>query len=238
MPQLDAYSHQASRERLTADAEGTSRDSSPALVSSFEDSVGVKSGRLAFSRLNSSVPSISSSSAEFTICAAFVWAFPDIMSCRVRCEIKTQRRNGLEICLTASARSLDRTLMFLILTRFFHGDSLRDKSLGSLPPKPVRKLHRLNLQAKASRVPIEPSQNRHALGQHVLDGSRQGVSSSIREQRDQHSGKPIARQTSTASRPPVINHTATRKRTALQAGRTEGSSHRWCMPRQAESTVP
>src|SRR6266851_6916490 len=110
-PDSDTPFHGASAERVRGTA-GTPGDSSPPLLSAFRDSARIKGGRLGLPRSNSSTPAISSLSAESTSCAVLVFAFPVIMSCRVRSETKAHRRKGLEICFSASARSLDRTLIW------------------------------------------------------------------------------------------------------------------------------
>src|SRR5258708_14382282 len=109
-PDSDTPSHGASAERVR-DSSGTPGDSSPPLLSSFRDSARIKGGRLGLPRSNSSRPAISSLSAEATSCAVLVFAFPIIMSCRVRSETKAHLRNGLEICFSASATSLDPPLI-------------------------------------------------------------------------------------------------------------------------------
>src|SRR6266849_7894698 len=103
--------HGASAERV-GDVVRTPGDSSPSLLPSFRDSARIKGGRLGLPRSNSSTPAISSLSAESTSCAVLAFAFPVIMSCRVRSETMAHRRKGLEICFSASARSLDRTLIW------------------------------------------------------------------------------------------------------------------------------
>src|SRR5258708_35638237 len=85
--------HGASAERV-GDVVRTPGDSSPPLLPSFRDSARIKGGRLGLPRSNSSTPAISSLSAESTRCAVLVFAFPVIMSCRVRSETKVHRRKG------------------------------------------------------------------------------------------------------------------------------------------------
>src|SRR5713101_5865722 len=114
LPDSGTSFHGASAE-IAWDTASTPGDSSPPLLSAFRDSARIKGGRLGLARSNSSTPAISSLSAESTSCAVLVFAFPVIMSCRVRSETKAHRRKGLEICFSASARSLDRTLIWFNL---------------------------------------------------------------------------------------------------------------------------
>src|SRR6266849_658495 len=103
--------HGASAERV-GDVVRTPGDSSPPLLPSFRDPARIKGGRLGLPRSNSSAPAMSSLSAESTSCAVLVFAFPVIMCCRVRSEINAHNRKGLDTRFSASARSLDRTLIW------------------------------------------------------------------------------------------------------------------------------
>src|SRR5260370_13188717 len=102
--------HGDSAERVRGSS-GAPGDSSPPLLPSFRDSARVKGGRLGLPRSNSSTPAIRSLSAESTSCAVLVFAFPVIMSCRVRSETKVHRTTALEICFSPSARILDRAFI-------------------------------------------------------------------------------------------------------------------------------
>src|SRR5260370_2064650 len=101
------------------------------------------------------------------------------------------RRKGYGIFFCAANRRSDRTLMFLLLARFFPRNSADDKSLASLPPEPFRKLDRLNFQTKSLRVLMLPGWNRQPVGQHFLDRPCHGVSRGSGEQRDQQSPREI-----------------------------------------------
>lgn len=153
-------------------------------------------------------------------------------------DVTAHRRKGFRIFFCAANRSSDRTLIFLVLARFFVLNSADDESLASPPPEPFGKPDRLHFQTVCPRVHVVPRCPPNQ-GPSLFSKGRAKACPPAPENTAINSaaGRSIPRQMLSASRPPVSNHTERRKRTALHPLGRLALSHSWTTPRHAHSAV-